>query len=229
MYVVINGEKKKISKQGTVDFAGVSDGRVKVTILYQDNVVYNDTLDINCQSGRKYEIAISDANRIDEVYIRGKKKLEKLKETPLSVKIVDMQAVKSQANNIGEILNMATGVKLRTEGGVGSGFQVNLGGLQGKAVRIFRDGVPIEFYGHSFNPNVLSPNMLDRVDVYKGVMPIALASDALGGGINFISKPIQKDNLEISSEMASFSTYKSHLNAVFTGKKRQSVLYRNPG
>ncbi|WP_336687637.1 TonB-dependent receptor [Chryseobacterium bernardetii] len=224
VYVVISGEKKKISKQGTVEFAEVSDGPVKVSVFYQDKMVYNDTLYIKCQTHQKYEIEISDANRIDEVYIRGKKKLEKLKETPLSVKIVDMQAVKSQANNIGEILNMATGIKLRTEGGIGSGFQVNLGGLQGKAVRIFRDGVPIEFYGHSFNPNVLSPNMLDRVDVYKGVMPIALASDALGGGINFISKPIQKDNLEISSEMASFSTYKSHLNAVFTGKK-DSLFY----
>ncbi|KAF5301848.1 hypothetical protein FQA39_LY19081 [Lamprigera yunnana] len=122
-----------------------------------------------------------------------KRSSRSLKETPLSVKIVDMQAVKSQANNIGEILNMSTGVKLRTEGGVGSGFQ-----------RWSSD----EFYGHSFNPNVLSPNMLDRVDVYKGVMPISLASDALGGGINFISKPVQKDNLEISNEIASFTNLK---------------------
>ncbi|UHO37677.1 hypothetical protein H5J24_18805 [Chryseobacterium capnotolerans] len=73
VYVVINGEKKKISKQGTVDFAEVSDGLVKVSVMYQNKVIYNDTLDIDCQMGQKYEIAISDANRIDEVYIRGKK------------------------------------------------------------------------------------------------------------------------------------------------------------
>lgn len=224
VYMVVNGEKKQVSGHGTADFADVPEGPVKVTVFYHNKIIYDNTLVISCQTSQKYEIEVSNASRIDEVYIRGKKKLEQLKETPLSVKIVDLQAVKSQSNNMGEILNMTTGVKLRAEGGVGSGFQVNLGGLQGKAVRIFRDGVPIEFYGHSFNPNVLSPNMLDRVDIYKGVMPVSLASDALGGGINFISKPVTKNSLELSSEISSFSTYKSHLNGVFTGKK-DSLFY----
>jgi outer membrane cobalamin receptor len=58
------------------------------------------------------------------------------------------------------------------DGGVGSNFSLAINGLSGKRVRYFIDGIPMAGYGSSFQINNISINAAERVEVYKGVVPI---------------------------------------------------------
>jgi len=62
-----------------------------------------------------------------------------------------------------------------------------LNGFSGNQVRFFLDGVPMDNFGSSFQINNIPINFAERVEVYKGVVPIWLGSDALGGAVNIIT------------------------------------------
>lgn len=79
------------------------------------------------------------------------------------------------------------GVKVRESGGLGSSTSITLDGFSGKHVKIFIDGVPQEGVGSSFGLNNIPINFADRIEVYKGVVPVGFGTDALGGVINIVT------------------------------------------
>ena len=52
--------------------------------------------------------------------------------------------------------------------------------MSGKAVKFFIDGVPLEMLGKGVDLSTLPVNMADRVEIYKGVVPVHLSTDAMG-------------------------------------------------
>lgn len=146
---------------------------------------------------------------IEKVDIINKSVLRKMEDSPFAVETINLKESYGRSGDVGELLNRASGVKVRNDGNIGTPVQINLGGLQGKAVRLFRDGIPIELFGHSFSLSTLPINMLDRVEVYKGAMPLYLAADALGGGVNLVSRKEYGRFAEFSYEVASFHTHRA--------------------
>ncbi|MEM8966168.1 MAG: TonB-dependent receptor [Bacteroidota bacterium] len=129
----------------------------------------------------------------------------------------------SESSDLAAVLNRTAGVNIRQSAGVGSEARVNLNGLQGKAVTFFRDGVPTDYLGDGFNIALLPANSLERVEVYKGVLPITLGSDALGGALNFVTKKERESNISFSHEVASFNTHRSSLNAYAEGDNNRFI------
>ena len=64
-------------------------------------------------------------------------------------------------------------MKLRESGGVGSDMQLMLDGFSGKHVKVFIDGVPQEGARTVFDLNNIPVNFAERIEVYKGVVPVA--------------------------------------------------------
>jgi outer membrane cobalamin receptor len=64
--------------------------------------------------------------------------------------------------------------------------------MSGKAVKFFIDGVPLEMLGKGVDLSTLPVNMADRVEIYKGVVPVHLSTDAMGGAVNIISPSASK-------------------------------------
>ena len=91
----------------------------------------------------------------------------------------------------------------------------NLNGMSGNSVKIFIDGLSISTYGSSFSLNSIPPALIERVEVYKGVIPAHLADDALGGAINVILKKGVVNNLSASISYGSFNTLQSNINAAY--------------
>ena len=68
--------------------------------------------------------------------------------------------------------------------------------------------------------------MIERIDIYKGVVPIEFGGDAMGGVINIITRPLNRTFVDASYSYGSFNTHKSNLNFGYVGKNGFSVDVR---
>jgi outer membrane cobalamin receptor len=115
---------------------------------------------------------------------------------------------------------VTVGVRVRQNGGFGSEVEYNLNGMTGRSVGIFIDGIDISTYGSSFNLNNIPPAMIERIEVYKGVLPAHLTGDLLGGAINIVMKKgANTNNLVLSSSYGSFNTTQSDLSLMYRNAK----------
>lgn len=79
------------------------------------------------------------------------------------------------------------------------------------------DGLPMDNFGASFSIGDIPVNMIERIDVYNGVVPIWLGSDALGGAVNIVTNS-QFNFTDISYSIGSFNTHRASLNLARTNK-----------
>lgn len=98
---------------------------------------------------------------------------------------VDTRDLQNSTKTLGDALAKTPGLKLRESGGVGSDMNVMLDGFSGKHVKVFIDGVPQEGVGGSFGLNNIPVNFAERIEVYKGVVPVIFGADAIGGVMVF--------------------------------------------
>lgn len=137
----------------------------------------------------------------------------RLKRSAFNAVALDTKALQNSTQNLSEALTQAPGMKLRESGGVGSDMQLMMDGFSGKHIKIFIDGVPQEGVGSSFGLNNIPVNYAERIEVYKGVVPVGFGTDAIGGVINIITKKNQKKwFLDASYSFGSFNTHKSYVN-----------------
>jgi len=149
-----------------------------------------------------------DANVLSGVTVSAKSKSAEIKALPITISSLDAKAYRSQSLGAEELLKRSSGVVVRQQGGLGSQTSINLNGLTGSAVRIYYDGIPVDVYGGGIQLNNIPVEALDRIDVYKGVMPIDVGTDALGGGINLVPYQSFKEYLSSSYSVGSFNTHR---------------------
>ena len=137
---------------------------------------------------------------------------------------LSVKELHNSSKSLGEALSQLPGLKLRESGGVGSDAQLTLDGFSGKHVKVFIDGVPQEGAGTALDINNLPVNFAERIEVYKGVVPVGFGSDALGGVINIVTKKRRHGwSLDASYSYGSFNTHKSYVN--FSHTLRNGLSY----
>ena len=72
---------------------------------------------------------IKDSVQLEDVYVVGKSKAQRLREGAITVNAVDIAAKVNTLTNLNDIVNQTTGVKVRYEGGLGSDFELSLNGM----------------------------------------------------------------------------------------------------
>lgn len=149
---------------------------------------------------------------LKDVEVYAKSKSQKLREGAFAVNALDVKPVVNSLSNLNELVNRTSGVKVRQEGGVGSDYDLSINGMSGNSVRYFIDGVPLETKGSEVSLANLPVNIIDHIEMYKGVVPAYLGSDALGGAINIVTKKEKKNYLDMSYGIGSFHTHKADLN-----------------
>lgn len=139
--------------------------------------------------------------------------VSRVKRSAFNAIAVDTKEFQNSTKNLSDALAKAPGMKLRESGGVGSDMQLMLDGFSGKHVKIFIDGVPQEGVGSSFGLNNIPVNFADRIEVYKGVVPVGFGTDAIGGVINIVTNKKKRNwFLDGSYSYGSFNTHKSYVN-----------------
>lgn len=132
---------------------------------------------------------------------------------------VDTKELQNSTKTLSDALAKLPGMKLRESGGVGSDMQLTIDGFSGKHVKVFIDGVPQEGVGSSFGLNNIPVNFAERIEVYKGVVPVEFGTDALGGVINIVTgKQKKRWFLDASYSYGSFHTHKSSVHLGHTSK-----------
>ena len=161
----------------------------------------------------KMNVVISpQATELDEVVVVSNG-VTRLKRSAFNAVALDTKALQNSTQNLSEALAHAPGMKIRESGGVGSDMQLMMDGFTGKHIKIFIDGVPQEGVGSSFGLNNIPVNYAERIEVYKGVVPVGFGTDAIGGVINIITKKNRnKWFLDASYSYGSFNTHKSYVN-----------------
>lgn len=92
------------------------------------------------------------------------------------------------SSSLAELLGTLPGVQVRSSGGLGSYSEASLRGSSGRQVRVLLDGLPLDTGGgEAASLSLVSPLLLEEVDVYKGRVPVDLGS-GLAGTINLRSR-----------------------------------------
>lgn len=164
--------------------------------------------------------------QLKELRVIGKAEARRLQEQAYSISIVDLKKNYNASASLNQLLNQLPSIRIRENGGMGSDYNFMMNGFSGNQVKIFLDGVPMDHFGSSFNLASLSSNMADRIEVYKGVLPVNLGGDALGGAVNII--PRRKANyLDVSYSYGSFNTHKASVNGAYTDLKTGFTIRLN--
>ncbi len=160
-----------------------------------------------------------DIEQLNDVVIKSKTENEKKRNKGYNLNIVEAKNLKNSSTDINQVIKSIPGVNIREVGGLGSNFKLALNGLTGNQIRYFIDGVPMENFGSTLTLNNFPINLVESIEVYKGVVPISLGSDALGGAININTGYKNKNYLDASYSVGSFNTHRVALNTQLIGKR----------
>src|SRR5690606_24842701 len=146
-----------------------------------------------------------------EVTVRGYSEAQRLQRSAEAVHVVSTERAKRQTQDLGEVLARTQGVGVQRSAGLGSDTRLSLNGLTDDQIRFFLDGIPLDFMGYPFGLANVPVNLVDRVEIYRGVVPVRFGADALGGAINLVSDRSIKAGTHgaASLQVGSFDTYRA--------------------
>ena len=153
-----------------------------------------------------------DVQQLDEVTVVSTG-VSRVKRSAFNAVAVDTKELQNTTKNLSEALAKVPGMKLRESGGVGSDMQVMMDGFSGRHVKVFIDGIPQEGTGSSFSLNNIPVGFAERIEIYKGVVPVGFGTDAIGGVINIVTgKQRRRWFIDASYSYGSFNTHKSNVH-----------------
>ena len=153
-----------------------------------------------------------EVTQLSEIVLTGQSPIKQVQKAAYNVVAIEAQQLRNLNSNAADMLARVSGVKMRETGGVGAEANINLNGFTGRHVRIFIDGVPMNEANASFRINNIPAELIERIEIYKGVVPVTFGADALGGAINVVTRKSRYNYGNLSYTFGSFNTHKSTLN-----------------
>lgn len=174
---------------------------------------------------RKVDFVLEEESyRLGEVRIQEKSDTRLAKEQTITAKVLDVKSLAVLPSALTAIMNRTAGVRIRESGGLGNNADISINGFQGRSVRYFKDGIPLDYLGDGYNISVLPLSTVDRVEIYKGVLPVSLGADALGGAVNLVSNTSAISTLRASYETGSYNTHRAALSGYYSTKNSKSFF-----
>jgi len=222
--ILLGSSSTATAEDGTFNFSNITRGDrvLRATAVGYRN--YRDTIRIGNQDQTLSIRMLREDQFLDQVTVTGKTETQEVREQPIRAVVIDTRAVAQQPATLAELMNRAPGIRIRQSGGLGNAVDVSINGFQGNSVQYFRDGIPLDYLGGGYGINNVPLNLLERVEVYKGVVPVSLGADALGGAINLVSAQPRGTQLNASYEVASFNTHLANLSFYYADSENQKFI-----
>ncbi len=149
-----------------------------------------------------------------EVLVKGLSVGGRMQQSAEAVHVVETTRARRETADMGQVVARTQGVVVRRSGGLGSDARFTLNGLSGDQVRYFLDGVPLDQAGYPLGIANVPVNLIERVEIYRGVVPIRFGADALGGAVNLVTRQGLRGTHGFASyEFGSFHTYRMAVGA----------------
>ncbi len=174
------------------------------------------TVDLSKRSSIMIEIVLLfNTESLEEIVLESKSQVRIINEQPLAVSSIDAQLFQNLNIDAASLLDRSNGVRVRQSGGLGSEVNISIQGSQGNAIRRYFDGLPIKFLAAGLDINNLPVNQIERIDIYRGVTPLDVGTDALGGGINIVPKKFKDTYIDVTYQFGSFNTHRPSVNMFY--------------
>lgn len=207
-----------VDDSGAYSFSNIAAGNYQITATHKGNAV-EYTLRIPEEKTFDVVFFSEQASELDELMIQIESVKSQKEKEGFAMNVVETKDAALRNIQTNELLDRTVGVRVRQDGGLGSGVNYNLNGMSGNAVRVMIDGVPMSTFGSSFNLNSIPPALIERIEVYKGVLPAHLSDDAMGGIINVVMKKGKYTNANASLSYGSFNTLQANLSGNYSDEK----------
>ncbi|TKC03625.1 TonB-dependent receptor [Pedobacter frigoris] len=217
-------------EKGIYELKDLSFGEYQLEISSIESRLYSTKVKIN-QDVVVHNAIVAPAGdkSLNEVTVVEKTVKKAMETSGFAVAIIETKEASLRNLTTNELLDRAVGVRVRQNGGVGSNVEYNLNGMSGSTIGIFIDGIEASTYGSSFNLNNIPPAMIDRIEVYKGVLPSHLTGDYVGGAINVIlKKDASRNNATVAMSYGSFNTYNADASVIMRNNK-SGLSFRGSG
>ena len=162
------------------------------------------------------------AEEISGVTVSGKSIAHQKKEQSMPVTVIDMSNLRGTVSSVQDILLKTVGITLRSSGGVGSSSRISVRGLEGKRIGFFIDELPLGEQTDYIDINDIPIDMIDRIEIYKGVVPARFGGSSLGGAINIVIREYPDKYADLSYGYESYNTHKAQ--GVFKRNLKQRGL-----
>jgi vitamin B12 transporter len=145
----------------------------------------------------------------EHITVIDKSEARKLQESARAVTVIDTRTARERTADLGELLSRAQGIQVRRTGGLGSSMRFSLNGLYDEQIRFFLDGVPLDLAGWGRGVANVPVELVQHIEVHRGVVPIALGADALGGAVDLVTDPSWVNRGSVSYQVGSFGTHRA--------------------
>jgi outer membrane receptor protein involved in Fe transport len=205
------------NSKGAYLFKNIPLGKHKLSVSFIGYSILEKEIEL--KSSRKLQLNFlleKQSQNLKQVTVTGKSEARKIRELAMPITVISMSQLSGTVNSISDVLNKSVGITMRNSGGVGSASRLSVRGLEGKRIGFFIDETPMNDNSDFIDINDIPMDMIERIEIYKGVIPAKFGGNAMGGAVNIVIKEYPNRYADFSYTLESFNTHKT-----------QAVLKRN--
>ncbi len=188
----------------------IPDGIYEISISYVGYKTQKKRIQLNGKERYLNVQLTAISEHLNEVTIIGKSKTQALRENAMPVSVINMEQLQGMVGNISDILSKTSGMQVRMSGAAGSNARLSVRGLEGKRIGYFMDDLAMNDNNEFLDINDIPIDFIERIEIYKGIVPARLGGSSIGGAVNFVMKEFPARYADASYSFGSFNTHKAN-------------------
>jgi len=130
---------------------------------------------------------------------------------------VDLDEYQNRFTEITDILKKQAGIDIRSASGVGQYATPIIRGAEGQQVLVFNNGIPLnKLNGSGADIGSISLIGANRIDIYRGMVPMELSPTAIGGAINVVPEESISNNGTAGFTLGTYGTRQTFLSQQYS-------------
>lgn len=220
--VLITEKKSKISTYSDFDgtYRIVIPARQHLSFSFRKMGYQQELRNVDLKDSLQLNIHLHPvSNSLGEAIVVGHNEIRQLREFAMPISVIGQRQLQGTASNINDVLARTVGITIRNTGGLGSASRISVRGLEGKRMGMYVDETPMSQLSNFVALNDIPTNLIERIEVYKGIVPYKFGGSALGGAVNVVTKEYPPVYFDASYEIGSFNTHQLSTILKRTDKK----------